>query len=113
MAQRRVKDLKRIVKVTWTDSVGSNGWRPLRDEDKDDPTYLSTCRTVGYLLRATKREVVLAASTDVTCNNVDHIQAIPRAMVQKMETLEVQSAAHKERREDQGRDAEGVRPEEG
>lgn len=70
-----------IRKVTWIDSCVNNGWR--FDDDFPKP---SKVKSIGYIIKETKKYIVLTSSkSDV--NSYVGPMAIPRSAIIKMEKI--------------------------
>ncbi len=74
----------RIVEVEWVDSCVKGGWR-MREEYLEGKG-LSQCRTVGYLLRSDRQEVMVVQSQSNTGGVADSM-TIPRRCVKKIRYL--------------------------
>lgn len=74
--------MKHVVEVTWYDAISMRGWR-------DKATYAkqkaAPCRTVGYIIKKTKREMVLAQTQGG--DEINGSMTIPRDWVQKIRKL--------------------------
>lgn len=75
------------MRVWWHDAhAATEGWTPPADIDQEPYTVAS----VGFLLSDSKPgHVVLAQSMIADHGDVDHVLAIPLAMVARIETLHV------------------------
>ena len=84
VSEVRVKHL-RMVEVEWVDSCVNGGWRT-RQEYLEAPG-VSQCRTVGYLLRSSRQEVIVVQSLNNYGGAADSM-TIPRSSVKKIRCLE-------------------------
>ena len=77
-----------VVRVIWHDahSVGA-GWQPLDDID-DEPCVVES---VGYLIPDAKADHIVISQSVTDEQQIDHILAVPVAMVQIMQVLSVHS----------------------
>ena len=50
----------RLVEVKWVDSAFNQGWRLKYDSD----TSISECKTVGYLIKKNKKQLVIAMNVN-------------------------------------------------
>lgn len=76
----------KLVRVHWLDAYSDGGWKEAGDEPRDAP-----CISVGHLVSETKKYVRLAATVSVDDDGKWHTNAtmaIPRGMIERMETLE-------------------------
>lgn len=70
-----------IVEIQWEDAVSKGGWQCSQNagiEYKGSP-----CRTVGYLVRKTRTEVVIAQNTSCNEQDVGEVMVIPLGIVRK------------------------------
>lgn len=83
----RQKPKPRLVIVEWEDAYSRAEWIQNSDVDPnfDDGGY--DCVTVGYLIRADKHRIILAARASFTNGTWGLLQRIPRGMVQSIRTL--------------------------
>ena len=72
-----------IVEVTWVDSAFNRGWGSHENKVRD--MNIETCRTVGFLLAKTTREVKVAQSLSDD-SFADGI-SIPRECVRRIKRL--------------------------
>ena len=77
-----------VVRIIWHDahSVGA-GWQAI-DEIDDEPCVVES---VGYLLPESKAGHIVITQSITDENTIDHILAVPVAMVQSMQVLSVHS----------------------
>ena len=68
--------------VDWVDSAFTPGWRLSTSEA---PTY-SLCRTVGYLVEQSKKQVVIAMNVNED-GGYGESMAIPREIVRKVKKV--------------------------
>lgn len=71
-----------LVEVSWVDSASTNGWRGKQEPD-DVPCK---CRTVGYLLKRTKRTLTVAQNLSEFGSTGEWMQ-IPAAVVKRVRRL--------------------------
>lgn len=83
MKRRKAKwAAKEVLEIEFDDSSSSQGWR-----DKDRVYCGATrCRTVGYLLKETKRTITVVQSI-ADENDVDHVWRVPRGAILRMRRL--------------------------
>ena len=79
---RRQWPAKDLVEVEYLDSSTSGGWQQKKDINHE-PAF---CRTVGYLIKKTRRSLTLAQSIGDT-NDVDAIWRIPRGAILRQRHL--------------------------
>lgn len=81
--QPKVADLP-LVEVIWVDAqiVPSHGW--LEGEPLEGFGGLAECRDIGYLVRETKKELILAVSRSLDDNSIRHSNTIPRGWVKQI-----------------------------
>lgn len=77
--------LNKIVEVHWNDANGYSKWSSLKD-------YLNhttaPCKTVGYLLRKSKHEIVLAfTQSSANDGDINGAMAIPMGFITKIRRL--------------------------
>ncbi len=76
-----------MVEVEWVDSCVNGGWR-MRQEYLDAVVSgVSHCRTVGYLLRSNRSEVIVMQSLNDHGGAADSM-TIPKCSVKKIRYLE-------------------------
>ena len=73
----------KVYLVEWIDSTSETGWT--HDHDLE----LSTCKTVGYLIKKTKDKVVLVQSMSDS-DSIDNKFAIPRKCITSITELKAQ-----------------------
>lgn len=69
-----MKDKKKLLYVEWADATTSDGW----DADHNLETHI--IRSVGFLIKTTKRDIVIAA--DWSDPESNRRLAIPKAWIQ-------------------------------
>ena len=76
------------MRVVWHDahSVGA-GWQPIDDID-DEPCVVDS---VGFLIPESKADHIVISQSMTDGDQIDHILAIPVAMVKLMQVLSVHS----------------------
>ena len=73
-----------IVEVEWWDARSFGGWSSPAEYAKKG---IALCRTVGYLLRRNKREIVVVQNVGDTTGNVSDATAIPTCCVKRVRRL--------------------------
>lgn len=71
----------RMVSVTWRDACLHEGWGVY-----DPADGLSTCHTLGFLMRATRSEIALAQSIS-NDGFIDALMVIPRGSIKRIRYL--------------------------
>jgi len=78
----------KCVSIEWFDPVGRDreGWIELDHALKDDP---SNCHTVGWVLKETKREVIVSHTycKDPEATMILGYITIPKSVIRKMKVL--------------------------
>lgn len=67
-----------LMLVEWVDAAHTDGWV---DPDDLDDFGVSLCQCVGFVLRDTDDELLLAQSVDTRHGKVDSMMAIPKVAV--------------------------------
>jgi len=67
-----------LVKVYWRDTASDSGWR---DFDKAVKEESIPCCSIGWLLRADRKEVILTPMRRLDCKRGNDMQTIPRGCV--------------------------------
>ena len=75
----------RMVEVEWVDSNATWGWEPITGY-KDG--HVSECRTAGYLVKSTRKELMVGLSVDYGSETMNCTMTIPRCSVKKIRYLE-------------------------
>jgi len=74
----------RAVQVDWVDAATNNSWRDTKSLDASETIEI---RTLGYLLRSTPKELVVAQSRHEDNYRIGGTLAIPRACVKKIRPI--------------------------
>lgn len=78
------KWMKELLEVHWHDACTTSLWRSRKDYlELAEPVH---CRTVGYLLKKTKRSLTLIM-TQGNNDDINGSMTIPRDWIQKITTL--------------------------
>lgn len=75
--------LSKMVEVEWHDACGSAGWKDIAEYNNLVPMK---CRTVGYLLKQSKKEITIALTQAVN-HDLNQSICIPAAWVTKIRKL--------------------------
>lgn len=80
--QQKKRDIDTYVEVVWVDAVVSQGW-----EDNTHGEKAHEVRSVGWILKNSKKELILAA--DVSNDDIEDLEhnrriVIPKGWVKKM-----------------------------
>lgn len=78
-------DVPEIRMVHWIDAAHTDGWT---DPDDLEDFGVSECCIVGFVLRETGQEILIAQSLDMRHGRVDAVMAIPQAAVTRSQTLQ-------------------------
>lgn len=73
-------ELAQLVEVLWIDSCVLRGWKPQSEVDDLEPLL---CASAGYLIRYTKKELVIAQSQS-DCGDRGDCIVIPRSCVKEV-----------------------------
>ena len=74
-----------IVRVDWIDTSGQARWHDRMATKKNlRPCH---CRTFGEVVEEVEDYIMVAGSVDDTNDNVDDVECIPRAAIQKVTVL--------------------------
>ncbi len=76
--------MDRIVCIEWEDSCTDTGWHSKEYAGKH---CISTCHTVGYLLKNNKKGVVVFQSKSEATGEVSEMIAIPRKVIKSLRYL--------------------------
>lgn len=76
---------RKIVFLEWKDSCHNEGWQKERDSLTD---RISHCQSVGFLLRSSKKDVLICQSSSDT-GNVSETLCIPRSCIEKITYLKL------------------------
>lgn len=82
-----------IVEVHWVDAFTDVTAEAALDDDASEFGGLIECRDVGYLVRKSRKELVLAISYTPSDNSVRHSNSIPMAWVKRIIVLKPAEAA--------------------
>lgn len=74
------KKQPKLMYVEWVDAVADVGW-----DDEPEKTSISIIKSVGWLVKDTKEEIVLAA--DYSEGDTNRRMAIPKAWVRNKKTI--------------------------
>jgi len=74
-----------LVKVYWKDTASDDGWRDFESMSKEKAI---PCCSVGWLVRADKKEVILTPMRRLDCKRGNDTQTIPRGCVTAIRKLE-------------------------
>lgn len=80
-----MKKESKKVEVTWMDSSGYGAWDKRRSAINN--RKISEVKTLGYILKRNKREILVAQSIDLTIDSVDHTIIIPMGCVKEIKEL--------------------------
>ena len=75
--------LNKLVEVEWRDACGIGGWREVSVCAKLTP---EPCKTAGYLLKRTKKEIIIALSQSEQ-HDINQCISIPTAWVTRVRRL--------------------------
>ena len=77
-------EINDVVRVRWTDTIGSSGWR-----DRDDAKDLkpASIETYGRLERDEETFITVSSNVDITNDKVDHTMTIPKTAVHDITVL--------------------------
>lgn len=71
--------------VEWIDAAHKEGWL---DPDVELKEFgVSNCKIVGFVIRETDEELLLAQSVDTRHGNVDSVMAIPKVAIVRQSTI--------------------------
>lgn len=73
-----------LVKITWIDAVGSDGWCELKELEKETPV---THHTVGYAVKETGGFITVTMSYNDDMDSLVAWVLIPKVMVIKIEEI--------------------------
>ncbi len=76
--------------IEWIDSTGMAGWQP---SDEVLGLSVSTCVSVGFVVKEDETQVLLAASIDRMYENVSDVTAIPKVCIVIDRTLRASEAS--------------------
>lgn len=75
---------RKIVEVEWEDAVSKTSWHLSDHSDY----HGNACKTVGFLVKNTKREIVIAQNISVNeCEDVSDVMVIPRGILRRIRTI--------------------------
>lgn len=80
MSTKRGSTKPKPIYIEWVDSEGVDGWDKL-PEDHEDKKLIVT--TVGYLVKTTTNNLIIAHSIDAENNNYLGILTIPKEAITK------------------------------
>jgi hypothetical protein len=74
------------VEITWKDATSGSGWMSKRDARQWAKTPLPICRTMGYVIRGDREQIVVAQNiSDI--ERQGNLMAIARRMVVSIKKL--------------------------
>ncbi len=83
MAKKVTFPITTLVQVDWQDAAGRSGWRDI--EDYEDMTPVN-CRSVGFLVKRNRKEVVIGL-TQCEDDSLNQCIVIPVSWILKMRIL--------------------------
>lgn len=76
-----------VIEITWLDAVLDNRHSAELDDDVADFGGAVECQDVGYLVRWSPHEIVLAVSRCIKDNDVRHSNTIPKLLITDVKLL--------------------------
>jgi hypothetical protein len=76
--------IPRIVEIEWVDSATTRGWGA---REMFLGTGIAVCRTVGYVLEHTKKQIVVVQSICIDTGNYADSIAIPTRCIKRLRRI--------------------------